>query len=91
MNGETKETKATIQSYRGEMTSLVCTIAFMHFCPYTFCTYAFVASLHFVSLQFCIFAFETAHKGVRGKIKRRKVLESPRKQGKNSKRQGRDG
>ena len=62
---ETKETKATIQSFRGEMTSLVCTIAFMHFCTYTFCTYAFFTSLHFVSLQFCIFAFETAQKGVK--------------------------
>ena len=88
---ETKETKATIQSFRGEMTSLVCTIAFMHFCTYTFCTYAFFASLHFVSLQFCIFAFETAQKGrQRQNQEKNSFKERARKQGNNSKLQGRD-
>ena len=58
-----RKQRKELKSFGGEMTSLVCTIASMHFCTYTFCTYAFFASLHFVSLQFCIFAFETAQKG----------------------------
>jgi hypothetical protein len=71
--------KEIIQSVRGEMARLVCSIAFMHFALIHFCTYAFLhlcifASLHFVSLQFSIFAFETVQTGVGGRIKGGKVL-----------------
>ena len=53
MNGKTKETKATIQSYRGEMTSLVCTIVFMHFALIHF---ALMHLLHLCILYLCNFA-----------------------------------